>query len=132
VNIGSCSYDDIAVVMACPVVGKNAKRNEILIHGGAVHFSKEALHDGDGTVHFGKLAKSNQDGWYGVITGCYLKSISQEHGLVHVTDDMLYKSNIGDIIYIYPAHSCLTADLMKKYWTTDNAILSNEEAFMRL
>ncbi len=132
VNIGSCNYDDIAVVMACPVVGKNAKRNEILIHGGAVHFSKEALQDGDGKVHFGKLAKSTKDGWNGLINGCYLKSISQEHGLVHITDEMLDNTNIGDILYIYPAHSCLTADLMKNYRTTENVSLSDDAAFMRL
>ena len=122
VNIGSCSYDDIAVVMACPVVGKDAGRKELLIHGGAVHFSKESLRDNDGKVYFGKLAHPTQHGWSDQITGCYLKSISQEHGLVQVTEEMLQNTHVGDLLYIYPAHSCLAADLMKAYQTTEGAI----------
>jgi len=130
VNIGSCDYDDIAAVVACPVVGKNADRNELLIHGGAVHFSKEILEDADGTKHFGKLANIATDGWSGVIPGAYLKAISQEHGLIHCDDEFLSKTKIGDLVYIYPAHSCLTADLLKFYYTTDQTMMSGEEGFM--
>jgi D-serine deaminase-like pyridoxal phosphate-dependent protein len=130
VNIGSCTYDDIAVVMACPVVGKNKERNELLIHGGAVHFSKEVLTDNDGTTHFGKLAFPTSKGWEGTISGCYLKSISQEHGLVHATAGFLSNTGIGSIIYIYPAHSCLTADLVKSYMTTTGESLRGVEVFM--
>ncbi len=132
VNIGSCTYDDIAVVMACPVVGKNVERNELLIHGGAVHFSKEVLTDADGTTHFGKLAmpSSNGNGWHGMISGCYLKSISQEHGLVHASVEFMSETEIGDIVYIYPAHSCLSADLMKSYYTTDHEKLTGSGVFM--
>jgi D-serine deaminase-like pyridoxal phosphate-dependent protein len=130
VNIGSCSYDDIAVVMACPVVGKSQERNELLIHGGAVHFSKEVLTDADGTMQFGKLAKINENGWQDVIPGCYLKSISQEHGLIHASDEFIQKTQIGDLVYIYPAHSCLTADLMKSYLTTEELLLTDHSAFM--
>lgn len=130
VNIGSCSYDDVAVVMACPVVGKNPERNELLIHGGAVHFSKEILIDCEGTSHFGKLAQITEKGWHGVVPGCRLKSISQEHGLVDATTHLLEKTSIGDVLYIYPAHSCLTANLMKSFLTTENEVLSGESAFM--
>ena len=130
VNIGTCDYDDIAVVMACPVVGKNEERNELLIHGGAVHFSKEVLQDMDGTTHFGKLANITKEGWEGQIPGCYLKSISQEHGLIHTSNEMLQKTKVGDLLYIYPAHSCLTADLMKSYLKTNDVVLEGEAAFM--
>jgi len=130
VNIGTCSYDDIAVVMACPVVGKNPNRNELLIHGGAVHFSKEVLQDPDGIVHYGKLAIKTKIGWSDHIPGAYLKSISQEHGLIHAPDELLQDTNIGDIIYIYPVHSCLAADLMKSYFTTEQVTMDRESAFM--
>lgn len=130
VDIGSCTYDDIAVVMACPVVGKNADRSELLIHGGAVHFSKEVLKNADGTTQFGKLAIGTASGWEGHLPGCYLKSISQEHGLIHASEDLLKKTQIGDVILIYPAHSCLTADLMKTYLTTDELLMQGEHAFM--
>lgn len=130
VNIGTCDYDDIAVVVACPVVGKSVERNELLIHGGAVHFSKEVLQDADGTTHFGKLANPTETGWEGHIPGCYLKSISQEHGLIHASEELLNKTQIGDVMYIYPAHSCLSADLMKSYLTTDQEHMDGESAFM--
>lgn len=130
VNIGTCNYEDIAVVMACPVVGKSLERNELLIHGGAVHFSKEALQDSDGVTHFGKLARQTDTGWEGQIPGTYLKSISQEHGLIHCPDDIINKTHIGDMVYIYPVHSCLTADLMKSYITTGGKVMDGESAFM--
>lgn len=130
VNIGTCTYDDIAVVVACPVVGKNFPRKELLIHGGAVHFSKEVLQDVHGKTHFGKLALPLKNGWSGFIPGCYLKSISQEHGLIHCSDDVLDETQIGDLVYIYPAHSCLSADLMKSYLTTDDLVMSGDLAFM--
>jgi len=130
VNIRSCGYDDIAVVMACPVVGKNPGRNELLIHGGAVHFSKETLQDPDGTIHFGKLANISTSGWHDRVADVYLKSISQEHGLIHVSNNLMRKTHIGDIVYIYPVHSCLAADLMKAYLTTDQVKMEGEPAFM--
>lgn len=130
VNIGTCTYDDIAVAMACPVVGKSKDRSELLIHGGAVHFSKEVLQDLDGTTHFGKLANKTKVGWEGHIEACFLKSISQEHGLVHASAQLFQETQIGDLIYIYPAHSCLSADLMKSYLTTDNVLMQGVTAFM--
>ena len=130
VNIGSCSYEDIAIVVACPVVGKNPERNELLIHGGAVHFSKEVLKDADGTEHFGKLAIPTDSGWEGQIPGAYLKAISQEHGIVHCPVDFINQFNIGDMVYIYPAHSCLAADLMKSYVTTGNDVIVGGVGFM--
>ena len=129
-GIGTCTYDDIAVVMACPVVGKNKDRSELLIHGGAVHFSKEMIQDADGISQFGKLANATAEGWEGYMKGCYLKSISQEHGLVHASEQLLDNAQIGDILYIYPAHSCLAGDLMKSYLTTDELLMKGEEAFM--
>ncbi len=131
VNIGSCTYDDITVVVACPVVGKNEKTKELLIHGGAVHFSKESLQDADGTMHYGKLAIPNKDGWHGHIEGVYLKSISQEHGLLHCSQEFFEATNIGDIVYVYPAHSCLTADLFKSYLLTDGTLMGDEAGFMK-
>ena len=42
-HIGSCSLDEIAVAVACPVVAIHPERNEVVIYGGAVHFSKEFI-----------------------------------------------------------------------------------------
>ncbi|MBK8048603.1 MAG: hypothetical protein IPK16_16670 [Anaerolineales bacterium] len=43
VQVGSCGFDDVAVVAACPVVGKYPDRHEVVLYGGAVHLSKDFL-----------------------------------------------------------------------------------------
>ena len=77
-QINSCTEDQIGVMMKCPVVAKYSDRNELLIHGGAVHFSKEVLQKPDGTTYFGIIGTDSEN-W---IERPYLKSISQEHGIV--------------------------------------------------
>jgi len=43
--LGSCSISDIAICLACPVVAKHELRQEIVVHGGAVHLSHDsAIH----------------------------------------------------------------------------------------
>lgn len=118
-KIGSCLPEDIAVAMACPVVAKYESRNELLIHGGAVHFSKDFDFRQDGTPYFGQVVSYKNGTWSSVIKDCYLKSISQEHGILSCTSDFFNKINISDFVGIYPIHSCLTADLMGRYLTID-------------
>ena len=123
-NIGSCRLDQIAVAMVCPVVAKHSERNEIVIYGGAVHFSKECMLTPEGEKCFGLLVELNQDGW--IIPqkrGC-LKSLSQEHGILKVDDDIFKKIHEGDLVSILPIHSCLTGNLMKSYLTLDGDIIS--------
>ncbi len=108
-EIGSCSTDKIAAIMLCPVVAKHKKRNEIIIHGGAVHFSKER-----GNKHFGGICDISEGFGTQVIPNCYIKSLSQEHGIVHCSESFFEDVSIGDLIGIIPIHSCLTANLMKE------------------
>src|SRR5690554_522503 len=46
--IGACDWSDIALAMACPVIGRYPERNEVVVHGGAVHFSKDWVTSGSG------------------------------------------------------------------------------------
>jgi len=114
VQIGACSYEDIAVCMACPVVEKRPERNEVIVHGGAIHFSKDILEVPEGK-HYGKVVHLHDQGWNSPEEGCYLKSISQEHGLVKLSPEQMAKVQIGDWLGILPVHSCLTANLMQSY-----------------
>ena len=107
-EIGSCSEEQIAAMMLCPVVAKHPERNELIIHGGAVHFSKEK-----GDQHFGAITIISQGFSTKTIDGCYIKSLSQEHGIVKCEHDFFDKIQIGDLIGVIPIHSCLTANLMK-------------------
>ena len=118
-HIGSCKLDDVAVAVACPVVSVYPERNEVIIYGGAVHFSKEFIAADNDFKLFGYIAKLTDSGWSEPITGAYLSSISQEHGIIKFTDPSAFgihtdnNLNPGNIVAILPIHSCLTADLLK-------------------
>ena len=110
VAIGSCTVDQIAVAMACPIVAEHYDRNEVVIYGGAVHFSKDFVMSP--RKHFGQIVTFNQNGWE-VLEGVYLKKISQEHGIIHLPKNVdKNQFSLGHIIGVLPVHSCLTADLM--------------------
>ncbi|WMN11227.1 alanine racemase [Marivirga salinae] len=117
-EIGSCNYENIAVAMACPVVAKHAGRNEVIIYGGAVHFSKDRI-EKDGKTIYGLIAEEKEKGWGNPISGWYVKKLSQEHGTIHIPDEDFDQIKIGDLLYILPIHSCLTANLMSKYYTLE-------------
>ena len=62
-RLGVCKDEDLAVALACPVVGKYRGRREAVVYGGAVHFSKERDVWRDGRVHFGFPAEWAGKGW---------------------------------------------------------------------
>lgn len=117
--IGSCTEEEIAVTVACPVVAKHADRGEIVIHGGAIHLSKDFILESERKV-FGKIALPSEAGWGSVIPDCYVSSLSQEHGIVKASETLLNQINVGDIVMVVPVHSCLTANLMRVYQTLQN------------
>lgn len=118
VAIGSCAVEQIAVAMACPVVATYPERNEIVVHGGAVHFSKDFLSSPHGNS-FGKVVRLTETGWSTEETGMYIKSLSQEHGIIHAEKNQAKNIQIGDWLGVLPIHSCLTADVMKAYKTLE-------------
>jgi D-serine deaminase-like pyridoxal phosphate-dependent protein len=120
-QIGSCTFKDIAIALACPVVAKHPERNEIIIHGGAVHLSKDYIVTENGEKNFGLPVKLNQQNkWQHPISGLYLKSLSQEHGIIKAENPEAFNSiEEGDVIGILPVHSCLTADMAKELFTTE-------------
>lgn len=122
-KIGSCNLDQIAVAMACPVVALYPDRNEIVIYGGGVHFSKDSSILENGTPYFGKIVTPTDKGWNTNETDMYLKSLSQEHGIIHAPSEAFKKISIGDFMYILPIHSCLTSDVMKEYVTLEGGTI---------
>ncbi|MBN2745462.1 MAG: alanine racemase [Bacteroidales bacterium] len=114
-QIGSCELNDIAALMQCPVVSINSKRHELVIHGGAVHLSKESI-DFMGVKTFGHIVKIEGENLS--FTGDYVSSLSQEHGIVQCKTENFSAYNIGDQLLIVPVHSCLTANLMKEFIQT--------------
>jgi len=132
-QIGSCELSDIAVAVSCPVIDRYPKRNEIAIHGGAIHFSKEFL-SSNGMTHYGRPAErlDNADGWSLIDNSSHLKKISQEHGILHCSEEQIQKYQIGDTITIMPIHSCLTANLLKRYLTEDGTVIEQMQMQMQM
>ena len=130
-KIGSCDPGRIAVAVACPVVGKTGERKEVVIHGGAVHFSKEFLKDSDGRPYYGLVVNEREGGWDGIVENVWLSSIAQEHGLIRSENSTWFdKVKIGDVLTIFPVHSCLTANLMRAYRLTSGEWISGPAGFM--
>jgi D-serine deaminase-like pyridoxal phosphate-dependent protein len=116
ISIGSCSPEDVAVAVACPVVAKHPERNEIVVYGGAIHLSKDYLEE-DGLRKYGYVALPNENGWGAPLPSAYVRSLSQEHGLIHLPNPELEHIQLSDLVCILPAHSCLTIQVMRTYLT---------------
>ncbi len=117
-NIGSCSLDDVAMAVACPVAQVKADEGEAIIYGGAVHFSKDRI-EWNGRVTFGAVMDLNEDSFGNLIKGSYLKGVSQEHGQLKADPGWISGLKPGDTICILPVHSCLSANLFDHYQTVD-------------
>lgn len=115
VQIGACKHSDIAITLACPIVAVHEDREEVIIYGGGIHFSKERITNKIHGTIYGEVVRSNSDKWDTPIPNMYVKSLSQEHGVVHVPKAIIDIFSIGDILSILPIHSCMTANLMKSY-----------------
>ena len=116
VSIGSCSIDDIAVAVACPVVGVYPKRGRALLYGGAVHLSLDSMEDAAGRTIFGQVSAR----WPGAATlDSPLVSLSQEHGVVATGAALSEELAPGGLVCVLPVHACLTCNLHLEYVTLD-------------
>lgn len=118
-QIGSCGLGQIAIALACPVVATYPSRNEIVVYGGGVHFSKDFLTTASGERSYGRVVNLYRDGWELPPTEMHVKSISQEHGVIHAPGSTASHIQPGDILGILPVHACMMADAMGEYTTTD-------------
>ncbi len=114
-KIGSCQIDQIAIRLVCPIISIYKKRNSLLLYGGSVHFSKDHIIENNnkcyGYVYHGDYwSLENKIG--------YIKSLSQEHGIVELEKNINLK--IGDKLSVIPVHSCLTVDKMREFYIEDN------------
>lgn len=113
VLIGSCSIDEVALFCQLPVAQKRPELGHWILHGGAAHLSKDFVHE-EGSISYGQTVELSGKS-VTVKKGCYISSLSQEHGVMKVTCE----PDIRDAVTICPIHSCLTANLHDHYLTTD-------------
>lgn len=117
-GVGACREEDIAAVVACPVIAKYPERGEIVIYGGGVHISKETVRLRSGENCYGKIGRLRQaeGGWTPPIPAAYVSSLSQEQGIIKVPRDFADSIQTGDTLAVYPVHACLTANLHAAYF----------------
>jgi D-serine deaminase-like pyridoxal phosphate-dependent protein len=132
VVLGSCDREDIAVALAVPVVDIKKDRKEILVHGGGVHLAKDVLVDSHGVKNFGEVVILNEYGWTIPKEKSFLKSISQEHGIIQASNELINSVKVGDVLGILPVHSCMTADCMGEYMTLDGEMVDHAEGNIQL
>ncbi|MFC1733854.1 alanine racemase [candidate division KSB1 bacterium] len=121
--LGSCKLNQIAVALACPVIARYPERNELVIYGGAVHLSKDNITDNNGNNIFGLAVQFDNNKWSEPMEDTWVSSLSQEHGIIRTTSELLKGFKVGDIIGILPVHSCLTANLQPYYLTTEMEVI---------
>ena len=112
-ELGSCTFDEIAVAVACPVISKNTKRQEIVLYGGAIHLSKDYLLNKIGKKTYGLIVPLAENSWGKPFKNSYVSGLSQEHGIISSSKELFDKVNIGDLLGVIPVHSCLASDLLK-------------------
>ena len=115
---GSCRFDNIAIALLCPVIDIRPDSRTIVVHGGAVHFSKDNIVISNRHV-YGMVVGLDNTGWYQPEDEIYISSLSQEHGIIDCSKNRLIEKVLpGDLLAVIPVHSCLTADCMGSYMLT--------------
>lgn len=62
VLLGSCSFSDIALIVACPILCVYHERKQVVIYGGGIHFAKDSLINEKGKTSFGIPVEILKDG----------------------------------------------------------------------
>jgi D-serine deaminase-like pyridoxal phosphate-dependent protein len=93
-------------------------RQEVIVHGGSVHFSKDVAKTPGGLTHFGEVIRLRDTGWELLDEPVFVKSLSQEHGIISWPHEQGWQPVPGEVIGVLPVHACLTADAMGAYLTT--------------
>lgn len=121
--LGSCRLEDVAVALICPVVAVHPSRQEAVIYGGAVHLSKEqTLLPPHPEPIFGLAITWNGSAWNTDNLLGKVSSLSQEHGILSLTQAGC-NLKPGDLVAVLSVHSCLTANLMRKYYDLDGSVI---------
>lgn len=124
INIGSCGFNDIGLLVEAPVAQQKPETDQCIIHGGAVHFSKDRINY-NAKVTFGQPVTVSKQGSIEKIEGTSLVALSQEHGTISGLSALQKASDTKTLesVWICPVHSCLTANLFSEYQTINGKII---------
>lgn len=119
-HIGSCNKDNVAYFVACPVTEVNKANRKMIIHGGAVHLSKDYIL-AEGIPSYGQVTGNSnfmEITWDDKI---HVRNLSQEHGTIEFPGSFNTNrmSGTDKPVLICPVHSCLSANLFSSYRTIE-------------
>lgn len=112
--LGVCTVSDLALAVACPVVGVYPSRKQAVVQGGSIHLSRDSVQDRNGVPVYGRLAFLTEQAWDLLPEDCAITSLSQEHGVISAPAQVVNQVRIGDLALIIPAHACMAANLVRE------------------
>lgn len=115
-HIGACKLEDIAVQLVCPVVAVHDDRDELVLYGGAVHFSKDFIAADNGFKLYGYVQRNDNGVFSAPLAGAWLSELSQEHGIVKLPKGGAKDFKPGDLVAVLPIHSCLSVSSMRSMY----------------
>lgn len=123
-NIGSCSINEVGLLVKVPIAQLKENTDQLIVHGGAVHLSKDCV-TVDGVLSYGQPVYFDDD-HIKPIPGTYVESLSQEHGVIRGAKQVLSHLNEDHSVWICPVHSCLTANLFSHYKKNDGTTIEKK------
>ena len=132
-DLGTCTQDEIAIRLVCPIVAVYSEQERAVIYGGAIHLGKDFLTLPHNEICFGAIcAHGDSIEWQGRYPMAWLSSLSQEHGVVKAPKDFLKKIQPGDLLDVVPVHSCLMVSAALRIIGSDGTIFDTFNAnFMK-
>jgi len=58
--------------------------------------------------------------WSSPIENTYIRSVSQEHGIIKTNEKMFEAFEVGKLVCIIPIHSCLSIQNMRQLYVENN------------
>jgi len=115
-QLGACAATDMALTVACPVIGVYPGRRRVAIYGGSVHLGREPLtRPGDDRTVYGLALPEGRTPADGFAGAALLTGLTQEHGLLEASGQLIRQVRVGGLLTIYPVHACITAALHNGY-----------------
>ena len=122
---GTCTEPDLALAVACPVVGRYPDRGSLVVHGGSAHFSRDAADVADGQPTHGRVAEIDGDGWRLTEPAARLTSLAQEHGTITGPAEVLDRYPVGSLVLVVPARACLACASTRRFVTLGGGALDD-------
>jgi D-serine deaminase-like pyridoxal phosphate-dependent protein len=115
-SYANCRFDDCALTVLAAVIHRDRSRRKVVIDAGAIALSKDrGPLELDPQCGYGRVEDLDGDD-----LGARVEQVSQEHGVLAVTDDGAFdRLKVGARVRVLANHSCLTAAQHAHYHILD-------------